>query len=68
MSDLEAKLAQARQKNLGDIQKTKQFRTDFEKLKSNYSTQVESLRRQLDAENKRREKNQEDAETCGVFT
>lgn len=60
-TDLEAKLDAARKKNLAEVQKTKQLRTEFTQLKSNYMTQVEDLRRQLEAENKKREKSQNEA-------
>ena len=60
-TDLEAKLDAARKKNLAEVQKTKQQRTEFTQLKSEYMTQVEDLRRQLEAENKKREKSQNEA-------
>ena len=57
-TELEAQLEQARKLNLGEIQKTKQMRGEFNKLKTNYYTQIEDLRKQLDLENHRREANQ----------
>ena len=54
-NDLEKQLEQARKKNLAEIQKTKVLRAEFDKLKTNYSSQVEDLRKKLGAENSRRE-------------
>ena len=62
-SNLEVQLDAARKKNLEDVQKTKQLRTEFSKLKSNYNSEIEDLRRKLNAENQRRESSQSDALT-----
>ena len=60
-NDMETQLEQARKKNLAEIQKTKQCRADFEKLKTQYNSQVDDLRRKIHAENKSRELNQAQA-------
>lgn len=54
---MEAELEQARKKSQVEIQKTQQMRAEFNKLRSNYNSQVSDLRQKLDAENKRREAN-----------
>lgn len=46
---------------MAEIQKTKQLRTDFNKLKSTYGSQVDDLRRKLEAENSRREQSHSEA-------
>ena len=58
ISDLEKQLEAARKKNHLDTQKTKQLRTDFTQLKTNYQLQIEELRKKLVSENQRRESNQ----------
>jgi len=54
-SDLEQQLEKARQTNKSQIEKTKQLRSEFTSLKTNYCSQVEELRKKLEAENKNRE-------------
>ena len=58
VSDAEKQLIAARKKNLGDVQKTKQLRSEFDQLKTSYQSQVDDLRQKLSAENQKRERNQ----------
>ena len=58
---MEKALDRAREQNRADLEKTKQLKNDFDKLKDQYYGQIDDLKKKLDAENGKREHGQDDA-------
>ena len=61
IGDLEKALDRAREQNRADLQNTRKLKVDFDKLKDQYYDQIDDLKKKLDAENRKRENGQNEA-------